>query len=282
MLVFQVVALFIFGAIVGSFLNVCIYRLPRDRSPLKPKRSYCPHCHELIAWYDNIPLVSWFLLGAQCRRCGSYISARYVIVEFLTACLFSLAFAVLSRHGPHGENIGVIIVYLGLISVFIVSSFVDLELRIIPDSLTIGSMLLAPVCSVLVPELHDYPAMGRTYVFSQDSVLGPLCACLVGMAVGAFATWAAGVIGKLMFRREAMGIGDVKFMAALGGFLGWQPLLLTFFIAPMLGSVVGLIYMARTKDHHIAYGPFLSIAAAVAMLWGDRIFALLGFTRWMM
>ena len=141
--------------------------------------------------------------------------------------------------------------------------------------------MFAPICSVLVPDLHRNPAMGRTFLFSQDSVLGSLCACLVGMAIGAAATWLAGAFGKLLFRREAMGIGDVKFMAALGGFLGWQPLLLTFFMAPLFGSVVGLIYMARTKDHHIPYGPFLSTAAAVTMLWGDRIFALLGFSRWM-
>jgi leader peptidase (prepilin peptidase)/N-methyltransferase len=276
--VFRIVVLFIFGGIIGSFLNVCIYRLPRDRSPVRPARSYCPHCHEVIAWYDNIPLVSWFALGAQCRHCGSYISARYVIVEFLTACLFALTYAVLSARG---EPVGVLIVYLGLMGMFVLSSFVDIELRIIPDSVTIGAMMLAPICSVMVPALHDNRMMGRTFAFSQGSVLGPLCACLVGMAVGALATWLAGALGKLMFRREAMGIGDVKFMAALGGFLGWQPLLLTFFMAPLLGSVVGLIYMARTKDHHIPYGPFLSIAAAVTMLWGGRIFALLGFTRWM-
>jgi leader peptidase (prepilin peptidase)/N-methyltransferase len=277
--VFWIVVLFIFGSIVGSFLNVCIYRLPRDRSPAWPTRSYCPHCHEVIAWYDNIPLVSWFALGAQCRHCGSYISARYIIVEFLTAGLFALTYAVLSARG---EPAGVLIVYLGLMGMFILSSFVDAELRIIPDSVTIGAMMLAPVCSVMVPALHNNRRMGRTFLFSSDNVLGPLCACLVGMVIGALATWLAGAVGKLMFRREAMGIGDVKFMAALGGFLGWQPLLLTFFMAPLLGSVVGLIYMARTKDHHIPYGPFLSIAAAVTMLWGDRIFALLGVARWML
>jgi leader peptidase (prepilin peptidase)/N-methyltransferase len=279
MRVVWIVLLFILGSIVGSFLNVCIYRLPRDRSPVWPTRSYCPHCHEVIAWYDNIPLVSWFLLGAQCRHCGSPISARYIVVEFLTAGLFALTYAVLSARS---ETAGVIIVYLGLMGVFVLSSFVDAELRIIPDSVTIGAMLLAPICSVLVPGLHRNPAMGRTFLFSQDNVLGSLIACLVGMAVGAVATWLAGAFGKLIFRREAMGIGDVKFMAGLGGFLGWQPLMLTFFIAPVLGSVVGLIYMARTKDHHIPYGPFLSIAAVVTMLWGDRIFALIGLSRWLM
>jgi len=118
--------------------------------------------------------------------------------------------------------------------------------------------------------------MGRGYMFSQDNLVGPLAACLVGMAVGALATWLVGVIGKLIFRREAMGVGDVKFMAAVGGFLGWQPLLLIFFTAPLLGSVAGLIHLARTREHHIPYGPFLSIAAVVAMLWGDKIFTALG------
>ena len=115
---FWIVTLFIFGSIIGSFLNVCIYRLPRDRSPVRPSRSYCPHCHEVIAWYDNIPLVSWFVLGAQCRHCGSYISARYVIVEFLTACLFALTYAVLSARG---EATGVIVVYLGLMGMFVLT-----------------------------------------------------------------------------------------------------------------------------------------------------------------
>ena len=180
-----------------------------------------------------------------------------------------------------GEPAGVIIVYLGLMGMFILSSFVDVELRIIPDSVTIGAMMLAPICSVLVPDLHRQSGDG-TDVPVQPGQRARLAVRLPGRdGDRRAATWLAGAFGKLLFRREAMGIGDVKFMAALGGFLGWQPLLLTFFMAPLLGSVVGLIYMARTKDHHIPYGPFLSIAAAVTMLWGDRIFALLGFSRWM-
>jgi leader peptidase (prepilin peptidase)/N-methyltransferase len=228
--------------------------------------------------------VSYFLLRAQCRQCGSYISPRYVVVEFLTAFLFAFAYAVLSGRG---ECAGVIAVYLGLIGMFILSSFVDIELRIIPDSVTVGGILLAPVCSVLVPQLHRDPIsvigeelyrvpMGRGYMFSRDNLVGALAACLVGMAVGALATWLVGVFGKLIFRREAMGVGDVKFMAAVGGFLGWKPLLLIFFTAPLLGSVVGLIHLARTREHHIPYGPFLSIAAVVIMFWGDKIFTALG------
>jgi leader peptidase (prepilin peptidase)/N-methyltransferase len=276
--IFWLVVLFIFGSIVGSFLNVCIYRLPRDKSPWHPSRSYCPHCHEVIVWYDNIPLISYFALSAQCRQCGSHISPRYVVVEFLTATVFALTYGVLSARG---ESLPVIIVYLAIVSFLIMSSFIDLELRIIPNALTIGGILLAPVVSVLVPALHANPAYGRTYVFSHDNLGGPLAASLVGMAVGAAATWLAGVGGKILFKREAMGFGDVKFMAALGGFLGWQPVLLVFFTAPLVGAAVGVIHLLRTGEHHIPYGPFLSFAAFVAMLWGGPIFSAVGVARFM-
>ena len=274
MRLFWLVLIFIFGSMVGSFLNVCIYRLPRDRSPMRPRRSYCPYCHEMIAWYDNIPLVSYFVLHAQCRHCGFPISGRYVVVEFLTAAMFALTYGVLSARG---ESLPVTAVYLAIMSVLIMGSVIDIELRIIPDSVTIGGAMLAPVLSVLVPQLHRNPAFGRTYVLSTDSFLGPLAASLTGMVVGALAIWLAGVMGKLIFRREAMGFGDVKFMALLGGLLGWKLVLLIFFMAPFFGAVIGVIQIIRTKDHHIAYGPFLSVATVISMLWGDRFFSALGF-----
>jgi len=274
MQMFLLVVMFILGSVIGSFLNVCIYRLPRDRSPLRPRRSYCPHCHEIIAWYDNIPLVSYFILHAQCRHCGSPISHRYVLVEFLTAAMFALTYGVLSSRG---EGAPVVAVYLALVSVLIMGSLIDIELRIIPDNVTIGGMMLAPVLSVLVPALHDNPAFGRTFLLSGDSILGPLAASLAGMTLGAVAIWLAGVLGKLLFRREAMGLGDVKYMALVGGILGWKQILLVFFIAPFFGAAVGLIHLAYTREHHIPYGPHLSVAAVISMLWSDKIFALLGF-----
>ena len=270
MQLFWLVVIFVFGSIVGSFLNVCIYRLPREKSLWNPCRSYCPHCHERIAWYDNIPLVSYFLLRAQCRHCGSSIAPRYVIVECLTASLFTLIYAALSNRGEH---LPVTAVYMALVGLLVMGSFIDIELRIIPNSLTIGGMLLAPVLSVLVPKLHNYAAFGRTYVyFSGDTLLGPLAASLVGMIVGAAATWFAGVAGRLLFRREAMGFGDVKLMALLGGLLGWQQVLLIFFIAAFVGAIVGLIHLARTGEHHIPYVPFISVAAVAVMLWADLFF----------
>lgn len=278
MQVYWIVMVFVFGSIVGSFLNVCIYRLPRDKSLWNPRRSYCPHCHEPIAWYDNIPLVSYFALRAQCRRCGSPISGRYVLVELLTAVLFAVTFGMLSARG---ESLAVIAVYLALIGVLIIGSFVDIELRIMPNVITLGGAVLAPVLSILVPGLHDNWRFGRAFMLSSDMLWGPLAASLIGATVGAGATWFSGVIGKLLFRREAMGLGDVKFMALLGGLLGWQQILLVFFLAPVLGAVVGLIHLLRTRDHHIPYGPFLSVATVVTLFWSDRIFSVLGITALM-
>ncbi len=275
---FWLIVMFVLGGIVGSFLNVCIYRLPRDKSLWNPRRSFCPHCHEQIAWYDNIPLVSWFALNAQCRHCGSHIAGRYVAVELLTAVTFSGAYALLSARGESPQAIAV---YLGLFCVLIVGSFIDIELRIMPNSLTLGGAMLAPVISVLAPQIHSntWWAFGRGYMFTQDQVWGPLLACFIGMAVGSAATWLSGWLGKRLFRKEAMGLGDVKFMALLGGILGWQQVLLVFFLAPLFGAVIGIIHMLRTRDHHIPYGPFLSAATVIAIFFGDKIFAAIGITE---
>ena len=261
--------IFVFGSFVGSFLNVCIYRLPRGKSLAKPARSYCPICHETIAWHDNIPLFSYFALGRMCRRCGSLISPRYFIVELLTAIGFVAIFLALWRRQ---ESPAVITVYLILFSMLVVSSFIDLELRIIPDEITIGGIFLVPIISLLVPALHNVPQYGRDlFIFHDSSRLGALCACLLGMAVGAFLIYATGVAGKLIFRKEAMGMGDVKFIAVIGGLLGWKLVVLVFFVAPVIGSIVGIIVLLKSRDHHIPYGPFLSLATVIIMLFGGEI-----------
>jgi len=273
MSVFWLVVTFILGAMAGSFLNVVIYRLPREKSLIRPRRSYCPACHESIAWYDNIPLVSWFALRGQCRHCGSLISPRYVIVEAMTALLFAATYWLTSARG---EPVGVTVVYCVVTGALLAASCMDLELRIIPDSITIGGILMAPIFSVAVPALHDAPAFGRHYVlFERDPLLGPLAACFVGMIVGAGLTAISGMAGRFLFRREAMGLGDVKFMAALGGILGWQQILLVFFLAALIGAAVGLIHLLRTREHHMPFGPFLSAAAVISMHAADRVFQVL-------
>ena len=259
---------FAIGSLVGSFLNVCIYRLPRDRSVIRPLRSYCPRCHQGIAWYDNIPVISYLALGGCCRHCGGLISPRYLVVEILTASLVTLTYWQLDARGEPWE---VIAVYELLVLVLITSSAIDLELRIIPDSLTLGAAVLTPLLSGLFPAIHDNPSCGRALIGASDRTLGAVGACLVGMAVGAFAIWAVGLLGKAIFRREAMGMGDTKFMAMVGGVLGWKLTLVAFFLAPVFGAVIGVIVLLRTRDHHIPYGPFLSVGAFLAMLWGDPI-----------
>jgi len=273
---FWLVVSFIYGSMAGSFLNVCIYRLPRDKSIVKPARSYCPHCHEPIAWYDNIPLLSWFILHAQCRQCGSPISSRYVLVEALTAVMFAGTYWLMSAPGRN-EHWSVMVIYMLITGGLIASSFMDIELRIIPNVITVGGILIAPVLSVAAPWLHANADYCRTFMFFPDTatVLGPLGACFTGMAAGALLTWGSGVIGKLLFRKEAMGMGDVKFMAALGGLLGWQQIVIAFFVAAIVGAVVGIIHILRTKDHHIPFGPFLSLGALVAMHASPIIFAFL-------
>ena len=262
---------FVLGCLVGSFLNVCIYRLPRGKSVFRPMRSYCPQCHEPIAWYDNMPVVSYLRLGGCCRHCGGVISPRYALVELLTGGLFLLTFVALRGRSP-SEPWGVIAISVAFVSLLIASSFIDLELRIIPDSLTLGGAACALVLSALLPQLHDRQDYGRDLLFFEnDRTLGALAACIAGMAVGAFAIWITGLAGRALFRKEAMGLGDVKFMAMVGGFLGWKLTLVAFFIAPLFGALIGIAMLIRTRDHHIPYGPFLSIGAFIAMLWGMDI-----------
>jgi leader peptidase (prepilin peptidase)/N-methyltransferase len=178
-----------------------------------------------------------------------------------------------------GETLGVTVVYCLLTATLIVASFIDLELRIIPDSVTLGGALATPLFCVLFPELHQNPGaveMGRRLAWFQSPPLGALAACGLGMAVGAGLTWATGVMGKAVFHKEAMGLGDVKLMAMIGGLMGWRQTLIIFFLAPVFGAVVGILMLLRTRDHHIPYGPFLSLATVVALLGGDRIIRMLG------
>ncbi len=269
------IAAFLLGSMVGSFLNVCIYRLPRGRSVLRPLRSYCPECHEPIAWYDNIPLLSYFILQGQCRHCGGLISRRYVVVEFITAATFVLFLNLLAMRGEAPE---VIAVYVALGSTLIVCSFIDIELRIVPNEITLGGMVLAPALSVLVPALHGRPQLGRSLEFfsNEHERLAALSASLLGMIVGAFIIYAVGVMGKKIFRKEAMGFGDVKFMAFLGGLLGWKLVILILFISSIYGAVIGALLMLRTGDHHIAYVPYLSLATVTVVLWGGEIMQFTG------
>ena len=256
---------FALGAVVGSFLNVCIYRLPEGLSLWRPG-SHCPQCKHPIRWYDNVPILSYLLLRGRCRDCGARISPQYMLVEALTGALFVLlTVTFLSR----GEPVPCVVIYLALACVLIVASFIDLKYMIIPDELTITGMVIAPIASLIFPSLHELERARRhAEVIFTNAHLNGLVHSLIGMAAGAGFIYMMRLVGGLLFRKEAMGWGDVKFMGMVGGFFGWKLVLLTNLIAPVYGAIVGIILMLTKGEHQIPYGPFLSMGALTVMIMG--------------
>lgn len=246
------VFIFIAGALTGSFLNVCIVRLPLEKSIVFPG-SHCVACRTPIHWYDNIPLISWLVLGGRCRACKEKISFRYWVVELLTAVIFLLFY----RH--YGMQ-SILWPYLVMVSGFIVATFVDFEHRIIPDEVSIGGMIAGVILSLFVPQLQGTHSPFLGVGFS-----------LLGLLAGGGTIYLMGMIGDFVFKKETMGGGDVKLMGMVGAFLGWKYALLTFFLAPFFGAAYGIVEKIRTKDSTIAYGPFLIVGALVSLFWGDRI-----------
>jgi leader peptidase (prepilin peptidase)/N-methyltransferase len=260
---------FCVGACFGSFLNVCIYRIPLELSVITP-RSHCPHCNTPIAWYDNLPILSWLLLRARCRKCSGTISARYVIVELLTAVLFLLVW--LKFGTPHTSRVLALapisdlrLVPICWLVVFglLLGTFVDIEHMIIPDRVSLGGIVLGLGFSALVPALHH-----------ERTALGGLGASFLGAVAGSGLLWITAVLGKLAFKKDAMGMGDVKLLGAIGAFLGWVSVLFTVMISSFLGAIVGLsLVLARRKEmqSRIPYGPYLALAALVWLLWGSTL-----------
>lgn len=257
----------LFGVVVGSFLNVCIHRLPRGYVSIVFPASHCTQCGTLLKWYDNIPIFSWLSLGGACRYCKTSISFRYLVVEALTGCLFVLytRAIVLSPIAPFAsfpveQQMFALAVSLYLVCVMIIITFIDIAYRIIPDSLTYGGILASPFISAVCPVLH--PALPGLH----DPHLSGFVSAILGMLVGAGSLYCIGIVGKVIFRKEAMGFGDVKLMALVGGFLGWDAVLLIFLIACLLGTVFGLVSLLVTKDHYIPFGPYLAIGTLVVLL----------------
>ena len=275
----------VLGAFVGSFLNVCIYRLPRENLHIfRPAWSRCTFCLTTIRWYDNIPVVSWLLLGAKCRDCKAPIGTIYPLVEILTSALFGLsAWLAIHEHSELTEpwhRAALFAVQAFLLGSLLVSTFIDLELRIIPDELTYMGMILAPIAGVAFPFLHQLPPPGSATVAGMFFLKYPalhsflvnnphlrgLLQALLGMIAGGGSVWAVGFLGRIAFRKEAMGFGDVKYMAFLGGFLGATAILVTFVIAAIVGAVFGILAWVVTRDRTMAFGPYLSLGALVMTL----------------
>lgn len=250
------------GLITGSFLNVCIYRMPRNESVIRP-RSYCPRCKHRIPWYDNIPILSYAALSGRCRFCKERIPLRYVVVEALTAAVF----VILVKEA--GLN-PVTVIYMALSCGMITATFIDIKEQIIPDEITYGGMLLGLIASLAFPQLHN--TANRFYAL-RDSLLG--------LITGGALIYAIAWLGTILFKKKlkqigeetAMGGGDIKYMAMIGAFLGWQGAVFIFFLAPFFGSAVGIIEKLRKRADVIPYGPYLSIAAFVFIVWGKGILA---------
>jgi len=246
-----------FGSCLGSFLNVCIYRMPKEQSIVWPA-SRCPHCEKPIAWFDNIPVVSWLLLRARCRNCRKPILWRYPVVELLTGLMTVATFARFGV-GPVG------LIYVAFVCALIVVSFIDLEFQIIPDEISLGGLVVALVLSLLVPQLHG-----------TDARLVGVGRAVIGMLVGGGLLYGTGMLGDFLFKKESMGGGDIKLLAMAGAVLGWKAVLLTFFLAPILALPPGLVILLTKKEHVIPYGPFLSLALVVSLFFGALVLRVTG------
>jgi len=338
---------FVFGSIVGSFLNVCIHRMPLGQSIVSPP-SHCPHCRYSIPWFLNIPLVTWLYLGGKCKNCGAPISVRYFLVELLTALTFLGCWLEFGRYSPL-----IAIIYSIFLAGLIVATFIDFEHFIIPDEITIGGMIVGFICSFLVPGLH-----GAT------SLTGAMKESLLGIGVGAGLIYLILRLGKLVFGRqklalaadtkvtftetslqlpdkeipyedlfyrqsdvialhartvelvdrcykdvlirlspallqigdeklnpeeiphmeavsaeivlprEAMGLGDVKFMGAIGAFLGWKAVIFSLVVSSFFGALVGvalIVLRKRAFSSRLPYGPYIAMAATLWIFAGPAL-----------
>jgi leader peptidase (prepilin peptidase)/N-methyltransferase len=236
----------LFGLLVGSFLNVCIFRMPRDLSVVSP-RSFCPGCEKTIAWFDNIPVLSWLLLNGRCRNCGAAIGWRYPVVELITgAAWFFGAW------------------FWGLIAT-------DLEERILPDEFTIGGTIAGVVMAAFV-DMGFGPAAILVPLSTPAWVVSVLNSILAA-AVGAGVIWLVGWAYEKLRHREGLGFGDVKMIAMIGAFLGLYGSLLTLMLASVAGGVIGIIFILLTKKdvgtYELPFGTFLGIAAAIVAVAGE-------------
>ncbi|MCC6849144.1 MAG: prepilin peptidase [Deltaproteobacteria bacterium] len=240
---------FTFGAIIGSFLNVCIARLPDGRSVARPP-SHCPKCRAFLAWYDNVPVLSYLLLAGRCRACHVRISAIYPAVEVLTG---ALAIALFLRLGPTLAFVG----SFAFAAALVVITFIDLDHQIIPDVISLPGIAIGLAFSAVSP-----------LVTPGDALLGVLAGGGTLLAVAWTYQKLRGV--------EGMGGGDVKLLAMIGAFLGWQSIFVTLFVGSVIGSLIGvamMLYEGADTKLAIPFGPFLAGGALVYLFWGERILA---------
>ena len=274
---FVVFACFAFamGACIASFMNVCIWRIPRNESVVSPP-SHCPNCNAPIRWYQNIPILSWCCLRGRCANCHKPISVRYTIVELLGGILFLVAYfqwgmpfffgGGAAMYGLHPlRSLWTVPVFWLVFTGLILGSFVDLAEQWIPDRVTIGGMVLGVPLSYLVPELQG-----------EQMRLHALYWSLGGLVFGFGFLWLIGFVFSKIVKKDALGFGDVKLIGAVGAFFGPGAVLFTIIVSSFVGAVVGVILMARGKAKlggftAVPYGPFLALGVIVWMFWGPGI-----------
>jgi leader peptidase (prepilin peptidase) / N-methyltransferase len=247
---------FAFGIMIGSFLNVCIGRIPKRESIVQPG-SHCPHCLRQIAAYDNIPLLSYALLRGHCRACTQPISFRYFVVELLTGVL------TLALYYEFGMGYEFFVLFL-LTASLIVISFIDLDVRIVPDVISLPGIVLGLLCAVI----------GYFFFGAQTGVIPTPASSLIGIVTGGGFLLATAWVYEKLTGVEGMGGGDIKLLAMIGAFLGWPAVPLTLFVASLIGSIVGLVCMLVTgagRRLALPFAPFLCSGALVSIFCSDAI-----------
>lgn len=262
----EVILAFFAGLLIGSFLNVCIFRLPRDLSVVRP-RSFCPGCEKMIAWYDNIPVVSYFLLRGRCRHCHERIPLRYLMVELSTAAAFAVCVAAF--------GLSLTALKFSIFSAILITLIAsDIEERILPDEFTLGGTALGLVLAFFVPlekfglaNLLLPVSWGPGWISVGEAILG-----------ATLASGSIGLVGWLFQKirhKEGLGLGDVKMIAMIGAFLGLKWALMTLITASLFGAVGGLIYIfATSKDastYELPFGSFLGMAALAVAIYAQMI-----------
>jgi len=287
------------GLFIGSFLNVAIHRLPLEAETVsKPRRSRCPKCRNELSWRDNIPVLSWVLLLGKCRHCSWRIPVRYPLVELLTAGLWYIAL----KSVADGEW-GIAFVRVAILSGLVVATFVDFDCFEIPDEVSIGGMVFAPIAALGLPGLHAETHLAHVFSAVPGEVdrLGALLGCLAGMATGWLSLWLIGRIGSKLYGVEAMGFGDVKLLAAGGGFIGPGGVAAALLIAAFVASAAGLgnmlrfffltrararsrgrapefarsVRIARIAGRYIPFGPYLALGIGIVLLYWNHVVQLL-------
>jgi leader peptidase (prepilin peptidase)/N-methyltransferase len=241
-----IVAAGLLGAMIGSFLNVCILRWPKEQSVVRP-RSRCPGCGQPIAWYDNVPVLSWLLLRGRCRHCRTGISIQYPLVELGNAAIWAF---MVARFGLQPQAAAGAVFFSILLGI----ALADARTYIIPDEFTLGGLVIG-------------------LLFSLAGGYHGLVTALIGAATGFALLWTVGAVGTRLFKEEAMGGGDIKMMAMVGAFVGWQGVLLTVFLGALLGTLVFVPVSLLGRKRQVPFGVFLSLGAAATWLVGSAVIA---------